>query len=130
MHSLDTPCQTSATIGGEETREELLGYVSRIFDQPFEPDAIVGEVRQGVDEILGRSIINRSLLPRGDLAARVRHTYTTVEDYIRAQYEVFFGESVGGGGGGGTSTPPSGGWRLRSACASTSPSSIGRGERI
>ena len=88
---------TSATIGGEESREELLGYVSRIFDQPFEPDAIVGEVRQGIDEFLGRSIISRSLLPRDDLAARVRHTaYTTVEDYIRAQHEVFFGESVNG----------------------------------
>ena len=47
---------TSATIGGEESREELLDYVSRIFDQPFEPDAIVGEVRQGIDEFLGRSI--------------------------------------------------------------------------
>ena len=54
---------TSATIGGEESREELLGYVSRIFDQPFEPDAIVGEVRQGIDEFLGRSIISRSVLP-------------------------------------------------------------------
>ena len=88
---------TSATIGGEESREELLDYVSRIFDQPFEPDAIVGEVRQGIDEFLGRSIISRSLLPRDDLAARVDPTgYTTVEAYVRAQHEVFFGESVDG----------------------------------
>ena len=88
---------TSATIGGEDSREELLDYVSRIFDQPFEPDAIVGEVRQGIDEFLGRSIISRSLLPRDDLAARVDHTaYTTVESYVRAQQEVFFGESVDG----------------------------------
>ena len=36
---------TSATIGGEESREELLDYVSPIFDQPFESDVIVGEVR-------------------------------------------------------------------------------------
>ena len=88
---------TSATIGGEESREELLDYVSRTFDQPFEPDAIVGEVRQGIDEFLGRSIISRSLLPRDDLAARVDHTgYTTVESYVRAQHEVFFGQSVDG----------------------------------
>ena len=88
---------TSTTIGGEDSREELLDYVSRIFDQPFEPDAIVGEVRQGIDEFLGRSIISRSLLPRDDLAARVDHTaYTTVESYVRAQHEVFFGESVDG----------------------------------
>ena len=88
---------TSATIGGEESREELIRYVSRIFDQPFEPDAIVGEVRQGIDEFLGRSIISRSLLPRDDLAARVDHTrYATVESYVQAQHEVFFGESVDG----------------------------------
>ena len=88
---------TSATIGGEESREELIDYVSRIFDQPFEPDAIVGEVRQGIDEFLGRSIISRSLLPRDDLATRVDHTrYATVESYVRAQHEVFFGESVDG----------------------------------
>ena len=88
---------TSATIGGEESREELLDYVSRIFDQPFEPDAIVGEVRQGIDEFPGRSLISRSLLPRDDLSARVDHTgYTTVESYVRAQHEVFFGESVDG----------------------------------
>ena len=110
---------TSATIGGEESREELLGYVSRIFDQPFEPDAIVGEVRQGIDEFLGRSIISHSLLPRDDLAARVRHTgYATVEDYIRASTR-----SSSTSPSTGTSTPPSGGWHSRSACASTSPSS-------
>ena len=86
---------TSATIGGEESREELIDYASRIFDQPFDPDAIVGEVRQGIDEFLGRSIISRSLLPLEDLAARVDHTrYATVESYVRAQHEVFFGEPV------------------------------------
>ena len=88
---------TSATIGAEENHEELLAYVSRIFDQPFEADSIVGEVRQSIDEFLGTSLISRSLLGHGDLGERVDHTrYATVEEYVRAQHEVFLGESING----------------------------------
>ena len=88
---------TSATIGGDENRGDLIAYVSRIFDQPFDADAIVGEVRQSIDEFLGSSLISRSLLGRDDLAERVDHTrYATVGDCIRAQHEVFFGEAIEG----------------------------------
>ena len=88
---------TSATIGGEENREELLAYVSRIFDQPFESDSIVGEVRQSIDEFLGSSLISRSLLGRDDLGSRVDHTrFSGFEDYVRAQHEVFLGEPING----------------------------------
>ena len=88
---------TSATIGAEENHEELLAYVSRIFDQPFEADSIVGEVRQSIDEFLGTSLISRSLLGHGDLGERVDHTrYATVEEYVRAQHEVFLGEPING----------------------------------
>ena len=59
---------TSATIGGGGNREDLFAYVSRIFDQPFDSDAVVGEVRQSIDEFLGSSLISRSLLGRDDLA--------------------------------------------------------------
>ena len=88
---------TSATIGGDENREDLLSDVSRIFDQPFDVDAIVGEVRQSIDEFLGASLISRSLFGRDDLAERVDHTrYGTVENYVRAQHELFFGDPIEG----------------------------------
>ena len=42
---------TSATLGGEIDKAQQLDYVSRIFDQPFEPGAVVGEVRQSIDAV-------------------------------------------------------------------------------
>ena len=88
---------TSATIGGEESREELFDYVSRIFDTALRARR---NRRRGPAEhrrIPRSSIISRSLLPRDDLAVRVDHTaYTTVESYVRTQHEIFFGESVDG----------------------------------
>ena len=48
---------TSATIGGDEDRSAIVDYVSEVFHQPFAPDAVVGEVRQGIDEFLEDTII-------------------------------------------------------------------------
>ena len=97
---------TSATIGDGGSSGDLLAYVSRVFDQPFDADAVVGEVRQSIDEFLGSSLISRSLLGRDDLAERVDHSrYATVENYVRAQHEVFFGEPIEG-------NFDAGGWRV------------------
>ncbi len=88
---------TSATLGGEADEAQLLGYVSQIFDQPFEPGAVVGEVRQSIDAFLGDAVISRHLLPSDDLAARVDSTgHPTAEAYVRAQHELFFGDSIKG----------------------------------
>ena len=88
---------TSATLGDESDEAELLAYVSRIFDQPFEPGAVVGEVRQSIDAFLGDAVISRHLHPSDDLRARVDPTrYATTEAYIRAQHELFFGTPIEG----------------------------------
>ena len=88
---------TSATLGEEADEAELLAYVSRIFDQPFEPGAIVGEVRQSIDAFLGDAVISRHLHAADDLAARVEPTrHATAEAYIRAQHELFFGAPIEG----------------------------------
>ena len=85
---------TSATLGEEADEAELLDYVSRIFDQGFEQGAIVGEVRQGIDAFLGDAVISRHLHPADNLAARVDPTrHATAEAYVRAQHELFFGDS-------------------------------------
>ena len=88
---------TSATLGDETDETELLGYVSRIFDQPFEPGAIVGEIRQSIDAFLGDAVISRHLHPADDLLASVdpaRHP--TAEAYFRAQHELFFATPIEG----------------------------------
>ncbi|MDE2907097.1 MAG: hypothetical protein OXQ28_13565, partial [Acidobacteriota bacterium] len=88
---------TSATLGEEPDEAELLAYVSRIFDQPFEQEAIVGEVRQGIDAFLGDAVISRHLHPADNLPARVDPTrHATAEAYVRAQHELFFGTPIEG----------------------------------
>jgi len=82
-------------LAGDEA--ELLEYVSRIFGQRFEPGAIVGETRQSIDAFLGDAVISRYLHPRDDLAARVDPArYATVEQYLRAQHELFFDAPIEG----------------------------------
>ena len=88
---------TSATLGDEGGEAELLAYVSRIFDQPFEPGAILGEVRQSIDAFLGDAVISRHLHPADDLVVCVDPTsHATAEAYIRAQHELFFGAPIEG----------------------------------
>ena len=109
---------TSATIGGEEDRPAILDYVSDVFHQPFSPDAVVGEVRQGIDEFLRDAIISSYLVPQPGLAERMDPgRYPSAEEYIRAQHELFFGIRRPGG-----SIRRSGALPLARSCANTLPS--------
>ena len=88
---------TSATIGGVGDQRAILDYVSSVFHQRFSSDAVVGEVRQGIDEFLEDAIISSYLVGQPRLAERMDPTgYASSEDYIRAQHEVFFGEAPAG----------------------------------
>ena len=88
---------TSATIGGEEDRPAIVDYVSSVFHQRFSSDAVVGEVRQGIDEFLEDTIISSYLVAQPRLAERMDPTrYMSTEDYVRSQHEVFFGELPAG----------------------------------
>ncbi len=88
---------TSATIGGEEDREAILDYVSSVFHQRFDAEAIVVEARQRIDDFLGDAIISAYLVPRSDLATVLDPAgYDSLEDYIRAQHELFFGQVPAG----------------------------------
>ena len=83
---------TSATLGGDP-RE----YASRIFDQEFDADSIVGETRQTIDAFLGDALIRRHLPPTQDLAKVVDpRRYDTAEAYLRAQHELFLGTPIEG----------------------------------
>ncbi len=99
LHADELVCVgTSATIGGDEDRSAIVDYVSEVFHQPFAPDAVVGEVRQGIDEFLEDTIISSYLVPQPGLAERMNpNRYVSADEYIRAQHEVFFGEAPIGG---------------------------------
>ena len=88
---------TSATIGGAGDRPAIVDYVSSVFHQRFSSDAVVGEVRQGIDEFLEDTIISSYLVAQPRLAERMDPTrYMSTEDYVRSQHEVFFGELPAG----------------------------------
>ena len=86
---------TSATLG-EAGKDRLRDYVSRIFDTSFGPGSIVGETRESIDGFLGSAIISDVLVPTPALGNLVDHRrFDSTEAYIRAQFELFFGETPG-----------------------------------
>ena len=86
---------TSATLG-PANEGGLREYVEQIFGSPFEPGSIVGETRETIDEFLGTSVIQHFLVPREDIPDLVDPTrFGSIDEYIRAQFELFFGETPG-----------------------------------
>ena len=82
---------TSATLGEAGQEGKLLDYVSAVFKTDFDPDAIVGESRQGIDEFLGESLITDVLTPHPDLAGAADPArFGSGEDYLRSVGALFF----------------------------------------
>ena len=87
---------TSATLGADEDNDAVLRYAGSVFHQDFERDAIIGEVRQSIDDVLGEALI-AGHLAAADLGPRTDPApYRSLEEYLKAQYEVFFGEPPAG----------------------------------
>ena len=86
---------TSATLG-TGAGPELVEYVSDVFGCAFAADSIVGESRQSIDEFLRGALIGSFLRPPPDISEIVdRSRFRAPEDYLRAQYELFFQERPG-----------------------------------
>jgi DEAD/DEAH box helicase domain-containing protein len=85
---------TSATLG-TEGQDILLRYATDIFGEPFASDSVIGEDRVSVAEYLGDSSIE---FVRRPTAADYEHLstakYGNTEEYIAAQYTLWFGISV------------------------------------
>ena len=82
---------TSATLGEARQEGKLLDYVSAVFKADFDPDAIVGESRQGIDEFLGESLITDVLTPHPDVAGAADPArFGSGEDYLRSVGALFF----------------------------------------
>ena len=88
---------TSATLGEAGQEAKLLDYVSAVFKTDFDPDAIVGESRQGIDEFLGETLITDVLTPHPDLAGAADPAhFGSSADYLRSVSGVFFPNAAPG----------------------------------
>jgi DEAD/DEAH box helicase domain-containing protein len=89
---------TSATLGEEAafSNKDLLDYAETVFGERFEPEAIIGETLQTPDEFLSGQLVTRFAQPGPEWADRLApHQYQSVEDYIRAQYQLWFDRDLG-----------------------------------
>ncbi len=86
---------TSATMG-EDDKEGVIEYVSKIFNQRFEIGQIVSESRQSPDQFIGDTLVN-SYLPSIEHLSKVANPANcTTEELIRSLEILFFGEKVQG----------------------------------
>ena len=81
---------TSATLGGDGQRELLFHYAEQVFQSPFGADSIIGESCQGAGDFLDRPI-EHVLTPRDGMAGILDPSaYASANEYLRAQYRLFF----------------------------------------
>ncbi|OUC15160.1 MAG: RNA helicase [Alkalinema sp. CACIAM 70d] len=91
-HRLKTPPNhlacvgTSATLGGEDNRADMLDYARSIFQEPFSPDAIIEEDRLSPTEFLQDSLLNVLPIPGPEHLEQLQpDRYSTPQAYIRTQ---------------------------------------------
>ena len=86
---------TSATLG-DSGGANLLEYVREVFATDFDDDAIVGESRQTPEQFLGGALITGFLAPQPGMAEITDPTRSrSSEEYLRKQFELFFGRPAG-----------------------------------
>ncbi|MGB3494947.1 MAG: DEAD/DEAH box helicase [Elainellaceae cyanobacterium] len=100
-HRLQVPPQhlacvgTSATLGGESNRQDMLDYAQTIFQEPFDADALIEEDRITASEFLQDTFINMLPLPGPDVIAQLRPDfYASPDAYIRAQADLWLQDQV------------------------------------
>lgn len=82
---------TSATLGGSGTKKEMLEYAETVFDEPFDENALVEEDRLSAIEFLSDAYIDPLPIPEPDrLQILKAGHYQDRDDYIRAQYQLWF----------------------------------------
>lgn len=82
---------TSATLGSDDQKQDLVKYAEEVFDAKFGSQSIIGEQRQTLDEFVEPS--THYLLNPAVQAEQLNfNAYVSVEDYLKAQYTLFFNE--------------------------------------
>ncbi|MHC2581235.1 hypothetical protein ACVI1J_006650 [Bradyrhizobium diazoefficiens] len=86
---------TSATLGGPESLGDLLAYAKSVFDETFDPDAVVTEDRQTASDYLDGVMIGTTVIPPPDEVRQVVESASEVGRValLTAAYEALFGVS-------------------------------------
>lgn len=87
---------TSATIGSEESKGDLLDFVSKIFDAEFTADSIIGETRVSPAEFQA-PIEYYSISYDFDPKLLNQQQFESEEEYLKHQAWFFFGKAADGG---------------------------------
>ena len=86
---------TSATLGSEGEGGELRKYAQKVFGEPFDEEAIVGESRLSAGEFLGDSLISRVELPSpAKILELDPETYEGYRGFLRAQHRLWFDQEI------------------------------------
>ena len=89
---------TSATLGSDEEQTELLSYASAVFGETFKKDSIISELRLSAGEFLGDSLISHiDIVPEKKAANLDPANFNGYEEYIKAQYKLWFDEEIKAG---------------------------------
>ena len=83
---------TSATLGEGDTRRVCV-YAEKVFGEAFAPESIITESLVTAEEFLADRPMERSLMiPLEQMNAMDPDNYENDQAYLRAQYELWFGE--------------------------------------
>ncbi|MFW5899700.1 MAG: DEAD/DEAH box helicase, partial [Desulfovermiculus sp.] len=98
------PIGTSATLGDEESKEQLITYAQQVFGEPFDQDCVISEYRQSAEEFLRGQLIKYMDIPESSEQLS-SESYETAQDFLTNQIRLWTGLEVS------PEDDPS--WRLR-----------------
>jgi len=87
---------TSATLGtsGEASASKLTAYGQKIFGEPFDDDAVIGETVQSSDEFFRETRVEHAGVPGPEAKDRLDALrYSSLDEYIAAQRRLWIGGS-------------------------------------
>jgi DEAD/DEAH box helicase domain-containing protein len=86
---------TSATLGEKSEEKRLLEYASEIFGEPVGKDGMITEYRVSAGEFLEKNLISQvDIVPREKADLIKPDRYNDYTDYIAAQFELWFNETI------------------------------------
>jgi len=82
---------TSATLGGQDAGQNLIGYATAVFDEYFDEQSVITEYRQSLGDYLASSPVEHIRFPsQDDLQALKAEHYAGLDSYGQAQTKLWF----------------------------------------
>ena len=87
---------TSATLGGDNSKQEMINYAQTIFGESFGESAIIEEDRLWSVDFLASVLIDYAPLPNSEDLSRLSNAqYESLADYVKAHFYLWFNEKLG-----------------------------------